>query len=147
MKSLHQRRVEEFMRLAGQEVPGHPVEPSRITRELRAVLLMEEVLETIIDGLGCKIIFSPDNQFTFQATEKFDIVKLADGCADVSVVNIGTLSACGISDERLLDIVDKNNLEKFGPGHSIREDGKLVKPPGHKPPDIASLLLEQGFKI
>lgn len=35
-------------------------------------------------------------------------------------------------------------FKKFGPGHSIRADGKLVKPPGHKPPDIAAELARQG---
>jgi predicted HAD superfamily Cof-like phosphohydrolase len=36
--------------------------------------------------------------------------------------------------------VDQNNLAKFGPGGHRREDGKWVKPPDHKPPDIAGLL-------
>ncbi len=43
-------------------------------------------------------------------------------------------------DKEIQKMVDNNNLEKFGPGHSIREDGKLIKPPYHKAPDIQGFL-------
>ena len=80
------------------------------------------------------------NDYRVDAYRDPNLVEIADGCADLSVVTIGTLSACGIADEMLLGVVDANNLAKFGPGHSIREDGKLIKPKNHKPPDIAQLL-------
>ena len=57
-----------------------------------------------------------------------DVVKVADGCGDLSVVTIGTLSACGIADEPILETIDANNLMKFAPGHRIDEFGKLIKP-------------------
>ena len=65
-----------------------------------------------------------------------DLCAIVDGCCDLSVVTIGTLSACGVPDELFLKLVDENNLAKFGDGHSIREDGKLIKPSDHKPPAI-----------
>jgi hypothetical protein len=68
------------------------------------------------------------------------MVELVDGCCDLSVVTIGTLSACGVSDDPFLMEVDQNNLDKFGDGHSYREDGKLIKPPDHQPPRIEELL-------
>jgi predicted HAD superfamily Cof-like phosphohydrolase len=71
------------------------------------------------------------------------MIEVADGCADVSVVTIGTLSACGIADKPLLKEVDESNLRKFGPGYSKREDGKWIKPPDWKVPDIAKVLNEQ----
>lgn len=37
-------------------------------------------------------------------------------------------------------LVDENNLAKFGPGGYRRDDGKWIKPPGHKPPAIAKAL-------
>ncbi|RME85522.1 MAG: hypothetical protein D6785_04320, partial [Planctomycetota bacterium] len=47
MKSPHQKRVEEFMRLAGQEIPEVPTLPDEKTRLLRSKLILEEALETI----------------------------------------------------------------------------------------------------
>lgn len=138
MKSLHQRKVEAFMRKAGQEPPSKPCIPNAGTRLLRARLILEEALETIT-ALGCKVqAESGTPVLTAELDESF-IVKLddiVDGCCDVSVVTIGTLSACGIPDMPVLDIVDENNLAKFGPGSYRRDDGKWIKPPGHKPPDF-----------
>ena len=56
------------------------------------------------------------------------LLEVVDGCCDVSVVTIGTLSAFGVDDSPVLKIVDEANLRKFGRGHSYRADGKLVKP-------------------
>jgi predicted HAD superfamily Cof-like phosphohydrolase len=151
------------MRLAKQELPESPCIPNEEVRLLRAKLIMEEALETI-HALGFVVELdwlqdSPGGQRThvwqevrnqdvgFVASGNGpDLIEIADGCADLSVVTIGTLSACGISDLPLLAIVADNNMAKFGKGHSIREDGKLVKPPGHKPPDIAGVLKCQGWE-
>jgi len=81
----------------------------------------------------------------FAPTHAPDLIGIVDGCADVSVVTIGTLLACGVEDKPILELVDTNNLAKFGPGHSYREDGKLIKPPGHRPPDITKALILQGL--
>ena len=75
-----------------------------------------------------------------------NLVAIADGCADLSVVTIGTLVACGIPDRDLLWEVDVNNLKKFAPGLTIREDGKLIRPPDHPPPDIERVLREAGWE-
>jgi predicted HAD superfamily Cof-like phosphohydrolase len=132
------------MELAKQNVPDKPSIPSDDILRLRASLILEEALETI-DGLGCEILYDGihtinKNNFSIVNVKKADLVKIADGCADISVVTIGTLSACGIPDEKLLQIVDENNLEKFGEGHTIREDGKLIKPINHQPPNIKDFL-------
>jgi len=96
---------------------------------------------------GCekpvKIIPAEQIKYELEAKEdqnNISLVDIVDGCADISVVTIGTLSACGVSDEPIMREVDDNNLTKFGPGQYIRDDGKLVKPPNHKPPRIAETL-------
>lgn len=147
MKSEHQKRVEDFMAKAGQVVPDTPTMPDEETRWLRAKLILEEAFETA-EGLG----FVPSSwisydrqmeinklQFNFRKIEP-DLNEIIDGCCDVKVVTTGTLSACGIPDEPFQQAVDENNLAKFGPGGYRREDGKWVKPAGHKPPDIAGIL-------
>ena len=163
LRSEHQRRVDAFMRLAGQRVPDAPTDLTEEERILRAKLILEEVLETIRDGLGVNLTIlvrymTPDakgqvvwndhvaevtkDTVNFEVVRPFDLIETIDGCCDLSVVTVGTLSAAGIPDTPFLRAVDRNNLEKFGEGHQIREDGKLIKPPGHKPPDIAGLLAE-----
>ncbi len=156
MQTSHQKRIESFMRKAKQELPGSPTVPSREVLQLRAKLILEEALETI-HALGCTaysdvdgvpVYFGQDESNSLDiegATQPPNLAEIADGCADISVVTIGTLSACGIQDKALLEETDRNNLAKFGPGHVIREDGKLVKPPGHRPPDIERVLRGQGY--
>lgn len=135
-KSFHQKRVEKFMGLAQQELPLSPTIPSHEVLRLRAKLILEEALETVQAlGFEADVVFHGDFVRPPQ-----NLVGILDGCADLSVVTIGTLSACGVPDIELLELVDANNLAKFGPGGYRRDDGKWIKPPGHKAPDIAGLL-------
>lgn len=153
LKSPHQTRVEEFMRSAGQDIPAKPVVPGRAVRISRARLLMEELMETL-DALGVRIYMSHQHlvpipldfdSMTFCADGLPNIIKVADGLADISVVNTGTMSSLGISDIPLLELVDANNLAKFGPGgRKCETTGKWLKPPNHKPPDIRGCLLNLG---
>lgn len=148
-KSTHQQMVELFMKKAGQEVPQKPMLPDEKTRWLRAVLILEEALETV-KALGFNPV-STEKQATktfkfktgasigFDQTEP-DLVEIIDGCADIKVVTTGTLSACGVPDERFQQEVDESNLRKFGPGGRRREDGKWLKPPDWQPPQIQKLI-------
>lgn len=154
MKSRHQSQVEAFMLRAKQEVPVVPAEPSESVRILRAKLMLEEVLETIRNGLGVAVMtpYTPDKaeepiditatdfDLKFIIRQPFNMLETIDGCCDVAVVTTGTLSACGISDIEFQNEVNENNLKKFGPGHKIREDGKLIKPPNHQPPNLGRVL-------
>jgi predicted HAD superfamily Cof-like phosphohydrolase len=153
-KSPHQRRIESFMRQAGQSLPDKPTIPPAEVRLLRARLIMEECLETI-EALGVRVTFADvlNNQIRLQfrlldfedSGNPPDIEGIADGCADISVVTIGTLTACGISDEPILEEVDAANLRKFGPGGYRDEHGKWRKPPDWTPPNIIGELEKQGM--
>jgi len=191
MQSEHQVRVDDFMRLANQELPEKATVPSSEIRKLRAKLILEEAFETVV-ALGFSVqawaTKGAGASITFTELYEPDLVEVADGCADIKVVTTGTLSACGIDDVELQEAVDENNLAKFKdicpdcsydqthdnrnmvmmrtgeefktePGQTIcyecgfqyrsgyrRDDGKWVKPAGHKPPDIRSLLLGQGWE-
>jgi len=145
VRSDHQKRIDEFMLLADQELPLRPTVPCVAVRKLRATIILEEALETI-SGLGF-LVYQDLHTGAFKVTEAHSpsIVDVVDGCADLSVVSIGTLSAFGVSDESILGEVDAANLRKFGPGSYKRLDGKWVKPHGFKPPDVMSILIEQGY--
>jgi len=147
-RSLHQQLVDAFMVRMGQTIPAIPAIPDVKVRELWARLVLEEALETVraLGFAGRAKIFETKMTIELEAMLEPDLVEIADGCLDVRFVATGTLSACGIADEKGQLVVDENNLGKFGPGHKLREDGKLIKPPDHKPPDIRGLLIEQGWK-
>ena len=138
-KSRHQILVEDFMRKARQDLPESTCVPNRHIRQLRAKLILEEAVETV-EALGFSVVQNPTGDFSFIADREPDLLEIIDGCCDIKVVTTGTLSACGVPDLPFQECVDLNNLAKFGPGHSWREDGKLIKPEGHKPPDIAGVL-------
>ena len=149
VKSAHYARVEKFMQQAQQEVPSHVHIPSPAVRELRAKLILEEALETVY-AMGVRIEARGGLRHELEISDLVfsadppggivDLVEVVDGCCDIAVVTTGTLVAFGVPDTAVQKLVDDSNLEKFGPGHTIREDGKLVKPPGHQPPDIKGLL-------
>ncbi len=153
------------MQMANQDTPiGVQWSLNHAVRRLRARLILEEALETI-QGLGFHV---PVGEIS-EHEKGFDLVAVADGCADLSVVNTGTLIACGVPDESLLQLVDSNNIAKFSSptcvcggstnkindfwicdtcfkalpleaGPHLRADGKLVKGTGHKAPDIEGFL-------
>lgn len=120
MMSEHQKRIAEFMRLAGQDLPDHVTVPSREVRELRARLILEEAIETI-DALGfcAEVVIRNDGSQLMKGPivvahdRGYNLTQVADGCADISVVTVGTLLAFGIADKPLLEEVDRSNLAKF----------------------------------
>jgi predicted HAD superfamily Cof-like phosphohydrolase len=164
LKSKNQLVVELFMALTGdkrQVAPLTPTPISDVVRQLRARLMLEECLETIQKGLGVRVeymdagdvaagepprMISIDIRYVrFTPGEPSDLVELADGLADCEVVNLGTASAAGIAHQPIFEEVMRNNLAKFGPGSTLDEGGKLLKPPGHKPPVIKRILQLQSL--
>lgn len=142
----HQDRIRKFMVLAGQRCPTIPTMPDEETRRLRAKLILEECLETI-HALGLSVItINPQQQGVIMSNVHIipfsapDMVEVIDGLADISVVTYGTAIAMGVDMDPIIKEVDQNNLAKFGPGGYRRDDGKWIKPPGHKKPDISGLL-------
>lgn len=143
MPTQHYQRVQHFMQKAGQSTPDELSIPDEQTRLLRARLIFEEALETI-QALGASIQVMDEDvtmeSCRFTLNKPVDIEGVADGCADISVVTMGTLIAFGIEDEALLREVDEANLRKFGPGSYAREDGKWMKPQDWTPPNITRVL-------
>ncbi len=147
MPTPHAARIRSFMQKAGQATPDAPVIPTEEIRILRAKLILEEALETV-RGLGVGVRLGPDGEMVsskatnldFYIDGPVDLEEVVDGCADISVVTIGTLIAFGIDDEPVLEEVDAANLRKFAPGGHRRADGKWIKPPDWTPPDIDGVI-------
>lgn len=113
------------MLAVGQECPYTPMIPSLEVQQLRIKLHSEEAVTEL--------------QAAF---EDNDVVAVADSIADSLVVVLGTAVACGIDIEPIFNEVMKSNATKIIDGHR-REDGKWMKGPSFKLPNIAPLIEAQ----
>jgi predicted HAD superfamily Cof-like phosphohydrolase len=101
---------------------GIPVGATPAVRrpELRANLIREEARETV------------------EAIEAGDLVAAIDGLCDLLCVVYGAAAEFGVNLAPFWDEVHRSNMAKRG--GPVREDGKVLKPPGWTPPDIAGVL-------
>ena len=74
-----------------------------------------------------------------------DLVGIADALADIVYVAYGTAHVYGIDLDAVLDEVHVSNMTKLGPdGQPVRRgDGKVLKGPAYRAPDVKSVLLRQ----
>jgi len=79
------------------------------------------------------------------ASEKEDLVGIADALADIVYVVYGTALTYGIDLDSVLREVHRSNMSKLGDDGKplIRGDGKVLKSERYFPPDIASVLSMQ----
>lgn len=108
-------------------VPSHtsPQLPPKERVELRADLHEEEFAEL------------------HKAMGQGDLVGVADGIADLIYVLVGTALEYGIPLDRVWAEVQRSNMAKVDPATGTirrRADGKILKPLGWSPPDIASAI-------
>lgn len=117
--------IKNFMETGLQATPEKPLLPDMKTIHLRARLIKEEADE------ADEAIFNND------------LPEIAKECIDVLVVTIGTMVAYGIDPRPLWDAVHNSNMDKFRDGVIKDAGGKILKPPGWKKPDMATLIKEQ----
>jgi hypothetical protein len=124
MSSDWQDDVTAFHRdFCPEQVAAMPTMPGKAIRNLRCILIAEELAEL-------------DDAF-----EMDSITGVADAIADLLYVVLGTAVACGIDIQPVWDVVHEANMKKLG--GERRADGKRLKPPGWQPPDIAGILARQ----
>lgn len=92
--------------------------------------------------LRCRLIDEEHNEF-LEAVYENDMAGVADALADLIYVAIGTAVRFGIDLPKVWDAVHESNMRKFGPGSWRDETGKIRKPPGWQPPDVAGILASQ----
>jgi len=111
-------KIALFMQLAGQTVHQKLQSGSPADRALGAQLLLSEVLEYVIHGLGVipefsgTKITSPDS-LTYHAEEVPDHEEMVDGLADVAYTMFWNACAFGVPLQQAFELVCDNNLEKF----------------------------------
>ena len=152
----HQKMVEEFMQSFGQEVPDKPTlaldAPSPFPFALRAKLILEEAIEFAeASGLIPHIETNYAGKgvpHTESVGTEPDMVEMIDAMCDILYVTYGAASAMGIDLTPYFAEVHRTNMAKLGPDGKpiLRADGKGMKPPGWKPPDLAAILAKELAK-
>lgn len=74
-----------------------------------------------------------------KASRAGDLASMADALADIVYVCYGTALAYGLDLDAVLIAVHDSNMAKLGPaGPVVDPVGKVVKPQGWQPPDVAA---------
>jgi predicted HAD superfamily Cof-like phosphohydrolase len=142
-------QVVAFHKAMDQPILDKPTAPNDARVRLRLKLMWEELIEfteAVLAPMPENVMTEIYDQIgpTFDTAEiEVDLVKAADALADLDYVVEGTRLEFGINGAPIADEVHRANMLKTtGP---VREDGKRMKPPGFRPPDIAAELRKQGW--
>lgn len=125
--------VARFHTVTDTPIGNVPAFPSGERCELRCDLIAEEVKETL------------------DAVKALDMVETADGIVDSIYVLIGAALELGLPLAELFAEVQRSNMAKAvrqadGSYKVVRRaDGKILKPEGWTPPDIAGVLRRHGW--
>ncbi|AYR03201.1 MazG-like nucleotide pyrophosphohydrolase [Gordonia phage Octobien14] len=148
-----QKDVAQFMRTAGQTVRETPTVPE-MTRAQRTYLghVVDAMIQTAELAKSIALV-SPSEQslrvrlLTEELAELVeaicdgDLVGIADGTTDLSVVNIGTMCTFGLPAGPLWDEVHASNMSKFVDGKALKDaSGKVIKGPGYFKADCAAVM-------
>lgn len=124
---IRQSDVKDFHVATESYVEDYPSIPSNQIVQLRKKLIEEEHTELQ------------------EALENGSLNQIAKELCDLIYVVLGTAVSFGIDLNPIWDAVQSSNMQKTkGPR---REDGKILKPEGWKPPNITSLIAEQIYKV
>lgn len=120
-----QHLVREFHEAFGLSLD---VEPDTELRRLRRNLIEEETQELA------------------EALTLGDVMEIAKELADLVYVAYGTAVSLGIDLDLVIEQVHASNMSKLGADGKpvLREDGKVLKGPGYRPPDLSRLTFIGG---
>jgi predicted HAD superfamily Cof-like phosphohydrolase len=116
--------VSVFLRAVGQEAPPFNADEGKQSKLYKKLIVEEfaEFMEADIDN---------------------DDAEKCDACFDMMWVIVGYMKSRGWDCEQIWDEGAKSNLSKIDPATGLvkrREDGKILKPEGWKPPDFAKFV-------
>lgn len=126
--------VEEFHKTYGVAV-NQPFNYDLVI--LREDLINEELDEVFNETGTAEVINYQEGTFDW-VPENIDRKKLTKELADLMYVTIGTAITFGLPLEEVFAEVHKSNMSKLGEdGKPVyREDGKVLKGPNYKEPDL-----------
>ena len=112
-------KVRAFIELAGTNMRQGMNGLTAAERRLGAQLLLSEVLEYVVDGLGVipyigdTPIDQPNGLRYETRTDSYDKLAMIDGLADTAYTMYWNAIAFGVPLEQAFELVCDNNLEKF----------------------------------
>lgn len=127
--------LNEFMTAADQRMGEYPGDIYDDELDLGLSLIQEEyteLWEAVKDYRG--EWKNPD-----KSTEEC-LADIADALGDLLYVTTWTAQAFGFPMEEIMEEIQRANMDKFGPGSTKREDGKQLKPPDWRPPNIKQFM-------
>ena len=116
--------VHVFMNSAGQDIP--PFNANRSTQSDLYMKLIQEEYTELMDAEAVS-----------------DDAEICDACFDLMWVIVGYMKSRGWDCEEIWDEGAQSNLSKIDPVTlrvKKRDDGKILKPEGWKPPDFAKFV-------
>lgn len=148
MTSKIDQQVAEFHKVMGVETRNTPGIPDEKVVRLRMRLIIEEAFEFLdacfepykVQG-GKEMVLKSFFRIIDSEPLKPNLIEVADACADLDYVVSGTRLAFGIPGQAVADEVHRSNMAK-APGRIVKRDehGKVQKPEGWTPPDIAGAM-------
>jgi predicted HAD superfamily Cof-like phosphohydrolase len=148
-----QDQVLEFHVAFDVPCPGFPTVPPADRVRLRLRLIAEEFLELVAaatndpDDNGPRIrmerIKSLIGKHMETSVIRVDLPEFIDACGDLDYVVEGSRLEFGVDGLPIADAIHAANMAKLG-GPVV--DGKIRKPAGWQPPDIAGELRKQGWR-
>lgn len=144
-----QKQVVEFHKLFAGTSAGCPC-PDKFTEmgsellKLRARLILEEALE-FAQACSFTVTVADDGEtqhgvFLDETGDPPNYAEMIDALCDIKYVANGAACAMGVDLQPFEDEVHRSNMAKADGGIRVREDGKILKPDGWRPPDIAGIL-------
>lgn len=126
-----QEQVRDFHKRFGCTINEVPTIPALTDAILRTDLIQEEL-----------------DEFA-KAYLQGNLTEVADALGDILYVVLGSAVTFGIDLEPIFEEIHKSNLSKVWEDGEVhrREDGKILKPPTFKKPDIKPLLEGQATGI
>jgi HAD superfamily hydrolase (TIGR01509 family) len=128
------RRLRQFHAALEGALPAYPTLREADLLALRQRLIAEEYEE--VTAVYQQLIAALQNG------EELDpiaaLTPLAHELADLLYVTYGALETCGLDADAIFAEVHRANLAKAG--GPVRADGKLLKPPGWQPADVAGVV-------
>ena len=141
-------RVREFTFCAGQPTPKHPRPMSKDEVFFLAKMMLDEIMEltsTVEEPDGAKSILKgyideskniPKGSYESEMAQS---AEQADALVDAYYYSLNAACKNGINLSKIFLLVHEANMRKRNPltgAFKKREDGKILKPPGWKSPDI-----------
>ncbi|WP_413450201.1 GNAT family N-acetyltransferase [Georgenia phoenicis] len=137
--------VHQFHEHFGVPVASDAPSVDRERVHLRMALVAEEMAELVTAVYGATAGREMEAAFTRAVAADDgarDTVGAADALADLVYVLYGMAQECAVPLPDVLAEVHRANLSKLGDDGRplLREDGKVLKAPGYRPPDVAGVL-------